>query len=347
MSLKFLKTVIYVMCGIMNIACLNSNGLRELNKFEQVKGMLKADVICLQETHWTEDIMGNIKRLWEDDIFVNHGNQKACGVAILIKRDRVYNVKQIYKDGKGRLLVIEFMFRNELFRLINIYAPNIETERKEVFKEIKPLCKGKCIVVGDFNVWCTRLDASSSANFKSDVSRKFLNEWMESEDMVDAWREENPYKREFSRRQMVMGSLKQSRIDLCLTKREMLRYVKNVKYKFIGISDHAAMTVKVDVNMEERGGGVWCLNASLLKEEAYKENIRKCLRYELENPMFNENVCEWWEIMKGKIKKRSIRYSKQRDFMRRSKVEAMENALKKEAEKIESDPEHGKEVSCR
>lgn len=127
----------------------------------------------------------------------------------------------------------------------------------------------------------------------------------------------------------------------------MLRYVKNVKYKFIGISDHAAMTVKVDVNMEERGGGVWCLNASLLKEEAYKENIRKCLRYELENPMFNENVCEWWEIMKGKIKKRSIRYSKQRDFMRRSKVEAMENALKKEAEKIESDPEHGKEVSCR
>ncbi len=32
-------------------------------------------------------------------------------------------------------------------------------------------------------------------------------------------------------------------------------------------------------------------------------------------------------------KKRSIRYSKQRNFMRRSKAEALENALKKEAEK--------------
>ncbi len=123
------------------------------------------------------------------------------------------------------------MFCNELFRLINIYAPNVEIERKEVFKEIKPLCKGKCIVVGYFNVWCTRLDASSSANFKLDVSRKYLNEWMQSDDMVDVWREENPY-REFSRRQMVMGSLKQSRIDLCLIKREILSYVKKCEIQF-------------------------------------------------------------------------------------------------------------------
>ncbi len=335
------------MWGILNIACLNSNGLREMNKVASVIGMLKADIICLQETHWSEDIMENIKKIWEEDIFVNHGNQKACGVAILIKRERVNSIKQIYKDDKGRLLGIEFMFCNELFRLINIYAPNVETERKDIFKKMKPLCKGKCIVVGDFNVWCTRLDASSSANFKSDVSRKFLNEWMLSDDMVDAWREENPYKRAFSRRQMVMGSLKQSRIDLCLIKREILSYVKNVKYSFLGISDHAAMTVKIGINMGERGGGVWCLNSAILLEEAYKENIRKCINYEMENPLFEENVCEWWERMKEKIKKRSIRYAKQRDFMRKTKAEEMKMAMEKEAHKIESNPEHGKEYFCQ
>ncbi len=43
-------------------------------------------------------------------------------------------MKQVYKDGNGRLLVIEFVFHNELFRLINIYAPNIENERKEVLR---------------------------------------------------------------------------------------------------------------------------------------------------------------------------------------------------------------------
>lgn len=47
--------------------------------------------------------------------------------------------------------------------------------------------------------------------------------------------------------------------------------------------------------------------------------------------------------MKGTIIKRSIRYAKQRDFMRRSKVEVMENELKRVAEKIESNPEQDKE----
>lgn len=81
-------------------------------------------------------------------------------------------------------------------------------------------------MVGDFNIWCTRLDASSSANFKTDGSRKILIEWMRNDDIVDVWKEENPYKREFSRRQMVMGNLNQRRIDLCLMKREMLKCYK-------------------------------------------------------------------------------------------------------------------------
>ena len=56
-----------------------------------------------------------------------------------------------------------------------------------------------------------------------DTSRKCLKMLMQSKDMADAWREENPYKREFSRRQMVMGDLKQSTIDLCLVKRDILQ----------------------------------------------------------------------------------------------------------------------------
>jgi len=91
----FLINVMQAICDAMSIACLNSNGLREINKFEQVIGMLKTDVICLQETHWTEDIMPNIKKHWEEDIFVNHGSQRACGVAILLKGGRMQNVKQI------------------------------------------------------------------------------------------------------------------------------------------------------------------------------------------------------------------------------------------------------------
>ncbi len=62
MSHILILNAIYAMWGILNIACLNINGLREMNKVASVIGMLKADIICLQETHWSEDIMENIKK---------------------------------------------------------------------------------------------------------------------------------------------------------------------------------------------------------------------------------------------------------------------------------------------
>ncbi len=57
------------MWGVMNIACLNINGLRDLSKFERVKRLSKAEVLCLQETHWTTDIMDDIKKRWEGGHF--------------------------------------------------------------------------------------------------------------------------------------------------------------------------------------------------------------------------------------------------------------------------------------
>ncbi len=84
---------------------------------------------------------------------------------------------------------------------------------------------------------------------------------------------------------------------------------------------------------------MWCLNSAILLDEAYKENIRKCISYAMENPLFEENVS-------GKKKKKkkvsSIRY-----FMRKSKAEVMKKAMEKEAQNIESNPEHGKEYFCQ
>lgn len=159
---------------------------------------------------------------------------------------------------------------------------------------------------------------------------------------MDVWREENPFKKEFSRRQIVRGELKQSRIDLCLAKRGILDFIKNVKYKFVEISDHAAIVLELCLNKGEKGGGTWCLNSSILKEESYTENIKKCINYELENSLYNENVKEWWERLKEKFKKRSIRYSKQRHFMKESKLKILKNELREEGEKIDNNLEYGK-----
>lgn len=119
-----------------------------------------------------------------------------------------------------------------VFKLINLYALNVEMERKEIFTKLKRVCTGNCLVVGDFNVWCTRMDVWNTENLKNDASRNVLNDVIHN-NLVDVWRCKNPYKRSFSRRQMVNGELKQSRIDLCLVKREILRYVNNMHYLLV------------------------------------------------------------------------------------------------------------------
>lgn len=45
-------------------------------------------------------------------MFCSHGSEKTCGVAILVKNDVVQNVKQVYADNQGRLIVIEFEVQN-------------------------------------------------------------------------------------------------------------------------------------------------------------------------------------------------------------------------------------------
>ena len=54
---------------------------------------------------------------------------------------------------------------NMVFRIINIYAPNTEIERKDLFLELGKWCEGNCIVVGDFNVKMDRLDMTRGAIF--------------------------------------------------------------------------------------------------------------------------------------------------------------------------------------
>lgn len=55
-------------------------------------------------------------------------------MAILVKRGSVNNVNPVLQDGTGRVLALEFEFQNVLFKLINLYASNVETDRKEMFK---------------------------------------------------------------------------------------------------------------------------------------------------------------------------------------------------------------------
>ncbi len=338
MNVDFFWFLFVFMSATLSVSSFNVNGLRAMDKLEKLLVTVKTDIVCLQETRWTDEIMNEIKKRWNGLIYVNNRNNKSCGVAILIKTNCVSKITEIKTNNVGRIIMIDFEYAEKTFRLINVYAPNIETERRGLFKWLQPFCKQNTIMVGDFNVWCSRLDACSVSSLKSDSTRTVLLNLMKEQNMIDVWRNENPNKREYSRRQVVLNSLRQSRIDLCIVKEDIVEYIKKCMYRFTALSDHAVLCFDLCVGVEGRGGGVWCFNSCLLEEKEYRDKIVTFLKSESVLDMLPEDTIQWWEMIKEKIKKISIRFAKQRKWEINRKERDLKDKLKAELEKIEYDP---------
>ena len=77
----------------------------------------------------------------------------------------------------------------------------------------------------------------------------------------------HPGERAFLKRLVVLNSLRQSHIDYCSAAVNVVQYVHKIRYDVL--SDHASLGLLLGHSVPTRGGGVWCLNAELLKEEKY------------------------------------------------------------------------------
>lgn len=326
------------------VTSVNVNGLRDRQKVKELLYVYRSDILCIQETNWDEDKVKEVREEWKGDIYYNNGARNARGVAIMIKKDSVENIKEVYKDRTGRIIVIEFKYQNLDFRLINIYVPNVEMDKRSIIEEMKGLVAGRCIIVGDFNTKCSRLDVGRGVVFRWERSRCMLLEVMRIKGLVDVWRYENPEKREFTRRQVREGVLKQSRIDLVLVQGEFMRYLDRIRHQGNSFSDHDGVRFRIKVGSEEVGGGMWILNAGYIEEEEYKQQIKELLDRENErigehiaNDSVVDGIGERWEAMKNRIKSISIRYGKKRKEKLMREEKELRDRLRVELSKAEDE----------
>ena len=163
--------ILFCLFSMVTLTSINVNGLNKMTKLEEVLVNFTSDILLLQETKWAQAKIPEIKKRWRGMLFVNCGTERSCGVAILIKENVLENVKEIFNDGKGRVIAIEFDINNVTFRLINVYAPNRGSEKTVFFVSLGLLCSGNCILVGDFNVFCTKLDVYRVDKFRQDAAR--------------------------------------------------------------------------------------------------------------------------------------------------------------------------------
>ena len=104
-----------------NIKVLSANcqGLQNKLKRTDVLGYFRqkdANILCLQDTYWTENDLKYIKNIWSGDCYIYGSKTNARGVAIIFQNNFEYEELSTQKDTDGNdlraILKISFMTIN-------------------------------------------------------------------------------------------------------------------------------------------------------------------------------------------------------------------------------------------
>ena len=307
------------------IFSLNANGLRTEYKRNAILDM-RADILCLQETRWDDNLFNISRKQWKGQIYFSEGTPRARGVAICFNSAKITGINLVHRDLEGRLLVVDCVHEGRELRIINLHAPNGEKERRVFLAGLNVWCNSNCMIVGDFNVILTQSDLSSNNTFKGDSTRRTLRDLMENNQLVDIWRVLHPWKRVFSRRQLVANTLKQSRIDFALVQSRNVKLIKSVEYINNTWSDHAGIRLEVGGREGSANQRPWCFNASFLGDVVFMKSMRFFMKRMMDEWNDDENMSVWWESVKIRIKNKCVRYG----IEKRKRENAEEDHLRKQ-----------------
>lgn len=143
----------------VRFATLNVRGLAARRRQYQLSRLFAEhdlDVIAVQETKLereeeTDRMVLPFRTTY--NICVSHSNGLSGGCAIFVKKSIGAVETNIRSIDRGRFVVCDFSLLNFEWRVICLYAPNRENERKAFFEEISGFldCSRHVIFMGDFN----------------------------------------------------------------------------------------------------------------------------------------------------------------------------------------------------
>ena len=325
------------------ILTLNCQGLRDQAKRNALFSWLncvKADVVCLQETHsisrdefvtWVSLETEADNNLQHYSVLSSPGSVRSRGVAVLYKPS--LSVDSEAFDDIGRLQVIKFSVcaTDSSFQLVNLYGPNRKPDGEVFFESIgsKVDASLPTIACGDFNTVVDPVIDRFGCNPTSPWAYNWprsLHDFTHELDLHDIWRLRHPNNRSYTWHR-ANGS-QASRLDMFWVSSSLLSHVIDVSIYPFFRSDHSYVFLQLTLpSLPRRGPGVWKLNASLLKDDAYKQKIQAFWQaWQLEKVTF-PSLAVWWDAGKNRIRALSRRYSQQLARVRRARIKSLENTL--------------------
>lgn len=261
----------------LNILSINVRGLNDKRKREKVFYWLRkqnVDIIALQETHLGgKSDEWKWKREWNNKSVWTNVSKSSKGVAILTGKQSKIELINTKQDPNGRLISVDVKSQGEKLRIVNVYAPNNDQERKKFIQneiESHVTKEGKNILVGDFNCTLGILDRIGNVN-RIEQGREELVNLMSRLNLVDVFREIFPNKREYT--YFKPNSQTKSRIDNCLVTHNLYQWAREVGTKPASFSDHNAVYIQLNIGQVEKGKGRWKMNKQVIMSDLFRDTF--------------------------------------------------------------------------
>lgn len=264
-------------------------------------------------------------------------------------------VEEVRKDNDGRLIYLKIVAQDTMFKLMNIYAPNIDTNQLRFFNDIKNMLENiredddKWILGGDLNVIFDPDKDRKGGNFRVTNSYVSVNDVLEviieNNGLCDIWRTKYPDQRSFTWRQRRPEI--HCRLDVWLISDTLQDFVKEVDIKPSIRSDHSSILLRLDSFKTSRGHGYWKLNNSMVEEYDYIKLISDGFNEWNEEIKDIQDDRIKWEYIKYKIRLVSIIYGKSRKKRLDLRHSELENKLDNMYTLLDSKDESDEEDNLR
>ena len=224
---------------------------------------------------------------------------------------------------------------NQIFQLINIYAPTDSKDKLYFFKELYKIIekRNNTLLAGDFNmledIFLDKLGGNTSNTYL--IGLDIITEIKNQNNLIDIWRKINPHKRLFTYHNP--DKTIHTRLDRIYITDNIT--VKTSTIYPISLSDHDGVTVSFQIReTNPKGPGIWKLNSSILKQKHFQEIFKNYWSYWRKQKQKYENQLLWWDAGKLYLKMIIIEYCTKRNKEINQKQQTLIQNITKEKSKI-------------
>ena len=271
--------------------------------------LLNFGIVLLQETHISCPKQAKaFERSWRGKCYWSFGTGKSAGVAVLLPPHFSGSVQRFLFDSDGRTLSLLFIFGpSSKLNVINIYAPNLVSDRKTFFEQIHDffLSRGDYIIAGDFNCVDHRIDKFQADNvltsdknclaaLKTDFSLFDVNRKLNPRGISFTWSNKN--------------NTQASRLNRFFISQSLLNVVCSNRVLPCTFSDHDFICLELGA-FSTRHCGIWKFNTNLLKDSDFRQSISTLISDQKSRISRFDTLGDWWDNLKFLIRKSCVDFS--------------------------------------